>query len=58
MKGAQIKPKTEEFVSSMGQRSNGAASMDAQNTQDEEEYVGGTVHTLTITKNLQLSHSV
>jgi hypothetical protein len=57
-KDAGTKLLEEEFALGMEQKSNGAAAKDAQIIPNEEEYVGDTVHTATITMNLQLWHRV
>ena len=58
LKDAQIKLSREECASNTEQRSNVVALKDVKIIPNEEEYARDTVHTATITKNLQLSHRV
>jgi hypothetical protein len=58
LEDAQIMLKREECALNTEQRSNDAALKGAQIIPNEEEYARDTVHTATITKNLQLSHRV
>ena len=53
-----MKSSKEECALGMVQRSSYAALKDVQINPSEEEYVGDTVHTAILTKNLQLSQRV
>jgi hypothetical protein len=58
VRDANVSFRKEGCALSMEQRSNDAALKDAQIIPNEEEFVRDTVHTATVTKNLQLLHHV